>query len=236
MTDKEYLKKYYKGNILDAYKRLEDGEPVQYIVGNVDFLDFNFEVTHDTLIPRFETEELVDKTVKYINKKFDKEVNVLDIGTGTGCIAVSIANMVKSKVDAVDISLKALEVAKKNNKYPNKVNFFESDIYSNVDKKYDVIISNPPYIKEDEEIMEIVKDNEPAIALYACDNGLFFYKEILKNAHKYLNDSFIIAFEIGQDEGMDIINIAKEYFKDSDIILEKDMQGLDRFIFIISKL
>ena len=197
MTDLEYLKKYYKGDINDAIKRLESGEAVQYIVGNVDFLDFNFNITHDTLMPRFETEELVYKLIKRINDKFSSKVDILDIGTGTGCIAITLANKVSSNVVGVDISLKALEVANKNNRYENKVNFILSDIFSNVEGKFDVIVSNPPYIREDETVMDIVLKNEPSIALFAKNNGLYFYEEILKNAANYLKNEFIIAFEIG---------------------------------------
>ena len=234
MTDLEYLKKYYKGNIEDAIKRLESGEAVQYIVGNVDFYNYNFNITHDTLMPRFETEELVDKLIKYINSMFNSKVSVLDIGTGTGCIAITLANELNSEVTGVDVSLKALDVASKNNKYNNKVKFIQSDIYSNINDKYDVIVSNPPYIRYDEDIMDIVKNNEPSIALYADENGLYFYRKIIEDASKYINDKHIIAFEIGQEQGEDIINIATKYFPNDIIKLEKDMQGLDRFIFIIS--
>ena len=235
MTDLEYLKKYYKGNIDDAVERLNNGEAVQYIVGNVDFYDYNFLITHDTLMPRFETEELVSILIKYIKSNFSKKVSILDIGTGTGCIAITLANELDSDVTGVDISLKALEVADKNNhKYGDKVKLLQSDIYSNINSKYDIIVSNPPYIREDEEIMEIVKNNEPSIALYAKDNGLYFYKKIISDAAKYINDKHIIAFEIGQLQGNDIINIAKTYFPNDIIKLEKDMQGLDRFVFIMS--
>lgn len=235
MTDLEYLKKYYKGNIDDAIKRLEAGEAVQYIVGNVDFYDYNFIITHDTLMPRFETEELVSKLIGYAKSMFDKKVSILDIGTGTGCIAITLANELDSIVTGVDISSKALEVASKNNKYDNKVKFIQSDIYSNVDGKYDIIVSNPPYIRLDEEIMDIVKNNEPSIALYADEEGLYFYRKIIEDASKYINDKHIIAFEIGQEQGNDIVNMATKYFPNDIIKLEKDMQGLDRFIFIISK-
>ena len=234
MTDLEYLKKYYKGNIEDAIKRLENGEAVQYIVGNVDFYDYNFIITHDTLMPRFETEELVSKLIGYAKSMFDKEVSILDIGTGTGCIAITLANELDSLVTGVDISSKALEVASKNNKYDNKVKFIQSDIYSNVDGKYDIIVSNPPYIRYDEKIMDIVKNNEPSIALYADEEGLYFYRKIIEDASKYVNDKHIIAFEIGQEQGNDIVSMASKYFPNDVIKLEKDMQGLDRFIFIIS--
>lgn len=235
MTDLEYLKKYYKGNIEDAIKRLESGEAVQYIVGNVDFYDYNFDITHDTLMPRFETEELVSKLINYIKSNFDNKVSILDIGTGTGCIAITLANELDSSVTGVDISSKALEVAYKNNcKYGNKVKFIQSDIYSNVEGKYDIIVSNPPYIRYDEDIMDIVKDNEPSIALYADEEGLYFYRKIIEDASKYIKDKHIIAFEIGQEQGNDIISMASKYFPNDVIKLEKDMQGLDRFIFIIS--
>jgi len=114
------------------------------------------------------------------------------------------------------------------------ITFLQSDILKNVNGKYDVIISNPPYIREDEEIMDIVRNNEPHLALYAKDNGLFFYKEILKNAHKYLNDKFIIAFEIGEEQGNDIVKISKKYFPASKVLLEQDLKHLNRFVFIIN--
>ena len=137
-------------------------------------------------------------------------------------------------IDALDISPKALKVAKNNAEYNQvEINFFESDIFSNVNKKYTCIISNPPYIRYDEEIMDIVKNNEPHIALYAEDNGLYFYKKIISEASNHLEDEFIIAFEIGEEQGQDIIKLAKKYFPDSKVILEQDLQHLDRFVFII---
>ena len=113
MTDIDYLKKYYKGNIEDAIKRLNNGEPVQYIVGNVDFYNSNFIVNKNVLIPRFETEELVLNTINFIKEFFNKQIKVLDIGTGSGAIAISIKKDIDSIVYATDISKEALEVAKK---------------------------------------------------------------------------------------------------------------------------
>lgn len=231
----EYLKKYLKDKDIDtAIKELESGIPVQYIVGNVDFYGNIFKVTKDTLIPRFETELLVEKTINYINKYYeDKRIDVLDIGTGSGCIAITINKLINSNVDAVDISDKAIDVAKENNKINNAdVNFIVSDVFSNVNKKYDVIISNPPYISYDEEIMDIVYDNEPHSALFAIDNGLYFYDKILSECKEYLNDKFLIAFEIGYKQSNDIINIINKYFDNVNISLEKDYSGKDRFIFI----
>ena len=239
MTELEYLKKYlHPGENLDkAIERLNKGEPVQYIVGDVNFYGNILKVNKNVLIPRPETEELVEKTYNYINKYLNKDIDILDIGTGSGCIAITLKKLLpNSKVTACDISAKALKVAVENSKLINtKINFIKSDIFTNIKDKYNVIISNPPYIREDEPIMDIVKNNEPHLALYAKDNGLYFYKEIIKESSKYLKDKFIIAFEIGEEQGQDVLNIAKEYYPKDDIILEQDLQHLDRYIFIIRK-
>lgn len=231
----EYLKKYLKDKDMEtAIKELESGIPVQYIVGNVDFYGNTFKVNKNALIPRFETELLVEKTIKYINKYFNNEIKILDIGTGSGCIAITLNKLLdNSMVTAVDISKDALDVARENNKINNTdVNFIESDVFSNINDKYDVIISNPPYISYDEDIMDVVYNNEPHMALYADDNGLYFYDKILRECRKYLNDRFLIAFEIGYKQGNDILNIVNKYFDNVNISLEKDYSGRDRFIFI----
>ena len=231
----EYLKKYLKDKDMEtAIKELESGIPVQYIVGNVDFYGYTFKVNKNTLIPRFETELLVEKTIKYINKYFNNEIKILDIGTGSGCIAITLNKLLdNSRVTAVDISKNALDVARENNKINNTdVNFIESDVFSNINDKYDVIISNPPYISYDEDIMDVVYNNEPHMALYADDNGLYFYDKILMECRKYLNDRFFIAFEIGYKQGNDVINIINKYFDNVNISLEKDYNGRDRFIFV----
>ena len=234
MKEIEYLKKYYNGDLNEALKLLEQGVPVQYIVGNVDFYGLNFIVNNNVLIPRFETEELVEKTINYVVNFFNKDISILDIGTGSGCIAISLSkNLIGSCVDALDISEQALEVAKKNNERNNtNVNFLHSNMLENVDKKYDLIISNPPYIAYDEEIMEIVKNNEPNIALYAENNGLYFYEEILKRVSNFLNKKAMIAFEIGETQGKKIKELSKIYFPNSRVLLEKDLQNRDRFIFV----
>ena len=153
--------------------------------------------------------------------------NILDIGTGSGCIAIVLNKLVNSMVTAVDISNDALDVAKENNVINNTdVNFIVSDVFSNVNGKYDVIISNPPYICHDEEIMDIVYDNEPHLALYADMD------EILSECKEYLNDKFFIAFEIGYLQADSIIGIVNKYLEDVNIIVDKDYSGKDRFIFI----
>lgn len=234
-----YLYKYL--NNLDVYKEAIDklikGIPVQYIVGNVDFYGLIFEVNENVLIPRFETEELVEKTINYIKNFFKNKVDIVDIGTGSGCIAISLKKNLVCNMDAVDISNKALEVANKNaEKLEAEISFYNGDLLNPLNKKYDVIISNPPYIADNEEIMEMVKNNEPHIALYADNEGLKNYEEILKNAKTYLKDKSMIIFEIGQTQGIKIREIALKYFPDSTIKIEKDMQGRDRFIFIFNEL
>lgn len=240
MNELEYLKKYIhdEDDIEEAIKRLENGEPVQYIVGDVDFYGNIIKVNKNVLIPRRETEELVEKTVDYVKKHFNKQcVDILDIGTGSGCIPISIAKLISnSKVSAVDISKDALEVAKENaNLNKVNINFIESDVFSNIDSKFDVIISNPPYIRYDEPIMDIVKNNEPHLALYAEDEGLYFYKKIIAESPKYLNEKFIIGFEIGEEQGSSILELAKKQFPNAKILLEKDLQHFDRFVFIINE-
>ncbi len=232
----EYLRKYLKDKDLDtALKELESGIPVQYIVGNTNFYGYDFKVNRNTLIPRFETELLVEKTYNYIKKYFNKDkVKILDIGTGSGCIAITLNKLLDdSDVTGVDISSETLDVAKENNISNNaNVKFIESDLFSNVNERYDVIISNPPYISYDEEIMDIVWNNEPHLALYAPDNGLYFYDKIIKDSSKYLNDKFIMAFEIGYKQGEDIVKIVNKYYKDINISVEKDYSGRDRFVFV----
>ena len=236
MTNREYLEQYLeKDKLEDGLKRLESGEPVQYIVGNMDFYGFNFDIDSRVLIPRFETEELVEKTINYL-KYYKQDLSIIDLGTGSGCIAITLKKLLpSSNVTAVDLSTDALEVAKGNaKKLGADINFIQSDMLSNATGKFDCIISNPPYIAYDEEIMEIVKNNEPHMALYADNNGLYFYEEILKNCSKFLNDKFLIAFEMGQTQGEAIKDLAHKYLSNITVSIEKDMQGLDRFVFIKS--
>lgn len=238
MTDLEYLEKYLKSSKLEeGIKRLESGEPVQYIVGNVDFYGNTFDVNKNVLIPRFETEGLVEKTLKYINMYFSNS-KIVDLGTGSGCIAVTLKKALpNSIVDAVDISKSALEVAISNSKKLNAdVNFIQGDMLKPLNDKYDVIISNPPYIAYDEEIMDIVKNNEPHMALYASNSGLKFYEDILRESSNYLNERSIIAFEIGETQGEYIKNYALKYFNDSEILIEKDIYGRDRYVFILNNI
>ena len=239
-SDIEYLKKYIKQNNLDdnyynnCLKELEKGKPIQYIIGNVDFYGNIIKVNENVLIPRYETELLVDLTIKKIKKYFpNKKVDILDLGTGSGCIAISLKKEINSNVDAIDISKEALDIAEYNakNNFVN-INFLNKDMTTYKEKKYDIIISNPPYIRHDEEIMDIVKNNEPHIALYAEDNGLYFYKKIIDNIPYITKDKYLICFEIGSSQSTELVNIIKSQLKDIDIFVDKDYSNRDRFIFI----
>ena len=231
MDNVEYLKKYYKGNIDDALKRLENGEPVQYIVGDVDFYGNIIKVDKRALIPRFETEGLVEIALSYLKDG----MSIIDLGTGTGCIAITLKKKLpNSMIDAVDISIDALDLAKENATLNNvDINFYQGDMLC-TNKKYDCIISNPPYIAYNEEVMDIVKNNEPNNALYADNNGLYFYEEILKKAKDYLNEEYYIFFEMGYSQGEAIKSIALKYLN-CDVEIKKDLQGFDRYVIIKSK-
>ncbi len=218
------------------YQRLLEGYPIQYLIGYVNFYGYKINVNENVLIPRYETEYLVEKTINYSKILFNKKVNILDLGTGSGAISIALGKELDSNVTAIDISGDALEVAKINAKENNlDIKFIKSDMLSEVTGKYDIVISNPPYIDIDEKIMESVKKYEPNIALFASEDGLCFYKKIISNINPFLNEKFIIAFEIGWWQGNLIKDIATEYFKDSKIIIEKDLTNRDRYIFIINE-
>lgn len=237
-----HLDKKVEEDIVNIYYQkldsLKENKPIQYVIGNVNFYGNKFLVNEDVLIPRFETEELVENTLNYIEKIFPKkDLKVIDLGCGTGCIGITLKKKINSlNVTLLDISPKALKVAEQNAKNLEvDVTLIENDMLENINEKYDIIISNPPYIKEDEEIQDIVKNNEPHLALYAGKDGLDCYKKILKEAPNHVNKNFLIAFEIGETQADDIILLAKQSFPQATIISKKDMQNRDRMIFIYQK-
>ncbi len=210
--------------------------PIQYLVGSVNFFGYTYKVNRNVLIPRFETEELVENTIYKIKKLFDKNISILDLGTGSGCVGITLKKELKDNVDVTisDISKKALRIAKYNCKN-EKINIVHSDLFNNIYGKFDVLISNPPYISYDEKIMDLVSKNEPKLALYASKNGLYFYEQILKDCTKILKDKYMIAFEIGESQSEDIKKLALKYLGNVKVEVKKDMSNRNRMIFITNK-
>lgn len=204
--------------------------PLQHLVGTQEFMGLTFKVNENVLIPRQDTELLVENVVDCLG---NGKRTVLDMCTGSGCIAVSIDRLSKdSKVTAVDISEKALEVAQENNRFNNaNVTFIQSDLFTNVTGRYDIIVSNPPYIRTDEipKLMEEVKSHEPVMALDGMEDGLYFYKKICNEASDYLNDNGKIFFEIGYDQGDDVSEILRQN-RFCNIEVLKDLSGNDRVV------
>lgn len=222
----------------DIYKKeviaLETGKPLQYVQGKVNFYGYNFYINENVLIPRFETEELVENAINYIKKYFTEPVDIIDLGCGSGVIGLTLEKKVSTfSVDLVDISKEALEVTNKNcEKLNSKARIIENNFLEGLEKRYDVIISNPPYIETNEEIEAIVKENEPHIALYAGEDGLDCYRSILKNIKNNMKNRCLIAFEIGANQAEQIKEIVKEYLGEVKIEIKQDLQERDRMMFI----
>jgi len=212
---------------------IKNNEPIQYVIGNVNFYGNIFKVNKNVLIPRFETEELVENTLEYIKKYFDYPIKIIDLGCGSGAIGITLNKKIdNAKVTLLDISHDALLVAKENATSLNAdVSFIESDMWDKVEDKYDVIISNPPYIRNDEEIEDIVKENEPHIALYGGYDGLDLYRKIRKNLQEHANDRFMLALEIGDLQRETVTNIFSD-IPDVRIVAKQDLSGRDRMIFV----
>ena len=216
---------------------LDNNEPVQYIIGEACFYGYDFIVNKDVLIPRPETEELVEN-VLYLYDDYMKgqKVEVVDVGTGSGCISVTLAAEEKNMtVTATDISEDALAVARRNaSKMGVNVNFLQGDMLKPImDRKFDILVSNPPYIPNEEVVDSLVKDNEPNVALFGGDDGLKFYRIILENAPSIMNEKCILAFEHGYNRTEAIESLARKYFPESTVYTKKDLQGLDRMTFVI---
>ena len=212
------------------------GRPIAYIVNNREFMGLDFYVEEGVLIPRPDTEPLVEEVIELVKGK--ENLKIVDIGTGSGAITVSLAKYIKDcQVYSLDISDKALSIGLKNaisNEVENKINFIKSNIFSGIEDKgleLDVIVSNPPYIRraDIETLHTQVKDYEPYIALEGGEDGLNFYRDITRESVKYLKDKGILAFEVGHDQAEDVSEILKHNGY-TNIYTKKDLQGIDRVV------
>ncbi len=229
-------KKYNEKKLKKIVRKVNKNYPVQYLIGNVNFYGYEIIVNKKVLIPRFETEELVEKTLGYLKKYDMTEISVLDIGTGSGCISIALKKEMPSlSITALDKSSSALSVANLNfKKHKLNINTIHKNIlkYSPINK-YNLIISNPPYIAHDE-IIDPKTKYEPKLALYAKNNGLYYYEKILKKSKSMLEEKNILAFEIGEKQGKSLKSLAKEYYPEAIITIEKDLSSRDRYLFIIN--
>lgn len=221
--------------INDIVKRSK-GMPVQYIVGMQEFMSLNFKVNENVLIPRPDTEILVEEVIKYANKL--SSCRILDIGTGSGCISISLAKyIVNAHVYTVDISEKALEIARHNakqNGVDHKIEFFVGDSFKpfiSRNEVFDIIVSNPPYIPTDdiEHLGVNVKDYEPRAALDGGKDGLDFYRRIITHANEFLTENGLVFFEIGYNQADEVIELFKLNSFD-DISITKDLAGRNRAV------
>lgn len=231
-TDWKLLKERYPDNIEEVLDKLEAHYPVQYLIGNVEFLNTIIHVDERVLIPRFETELLVEKTIQKLKKMKLENPNILELGTGSGCISIALKKNIDCKVSAVDISEDAIQVARENATL-NKVSidFKVQDMLNINYEGYDLIISNPPYVSETEPVGKETQ-YEPQNALFAKEKGLFFYQEIIKKISELSTKPKLIAFEIGMTQGNKLLEFSKKHLSTMTSSIEKDLTGRDRYLFI----
>ena len=196
-TDYELLTKLYPHEMDKVLEKINNDYPIQYLIGNVDFYGYKINVDERALIPRFETEGLIDELIKIIKtQSFIEELKIFEVGTGSGCIAITLSKELNTSVDTMDISKNAIDLAS-SNAVLNKanVNFIHGDIKNcTISKKYNILVSNPPYVRYDEPVDPATK-YEPQNALFAKNDGLEFYEVILKKSKEFMTSKNIIAFE-----------------------------------------
>lgn len=224
---------------LEAVHEMELGKPLAYVLGYETFYGYDFTVNEDVLIPRPETEELVGLVLSLFDTHFaDREhVQVFDVATGSGAIGITL-NLEEPKMDVIasDISKEALQVAYQNNETLGAhVNFICGsmlDPFIDRDLHCDILVCNPPYIPQEEQMEHTVVDFEPHVALFGGEDGLKFYRDVFEKAHHVLHENSVLAFEMGYDQGQSLSNLAKEYFPLATITVHKDMSGKDRMLTI----
>ena len=221
-------------------KHIKDDTPLSHLVGFEYFYDRKFKVTSDVLSPRMETEELVYKVIDYIRKNNLTNIKILDLCTGSGIIGITLKKELEEfdvKILASDISSRALTVAKENaSSLEVDISFAESDLFSNIQDKFDIIVSNPPYIAHDDKktIKENVLNYDPHLALFADEEGMYFYRNIIEKSRPYLNEKGIMFFEIGYDQKEKIITLGEN--NKFETVVYKDINGRDRIAVLKSQI
>lgn len=234
VNDMEELNKNDEKKYFDAILKMRKGIPLEHITHQKEFMKLNFFVDENVLIPRQDTEILVEEVIKIAKKTNAKKI--LDLCTGSGAIAVSLAKYLpETEITAIDISNEALKIAKKNainNEVENQITFISSDLFTNLnDEKFDIIVSNPPYIKRsvidtlDEEVKK-----EPHIALDGGDDGLYFYRKIIKESYQYLKYGGYLCLEIGFDQKIDVIELIENEENYTNTYSKKDLYDNDRIV------
>lgn len=220
-------------------KHIKEDVPLSHLVGFEYFYDRKFKVTKDVLSPRMETEELIYKVIEYVKASNKNNLKILDLCTGSGIIAITLKKeleQVSVDVIASDISGEAIKVAKENAQNHNAdIRFIQSDIFNNIDDKFDIIVSNPPYIDRKDEVT--MQDNvlkyDPHLALFAEEEGMFFYRKIIEQAKDYLKENGVMFFEIGYDQKDKIIKLSEENGYLAQVY--KDINNRDRMAFLVRK-
>ena len=218
-------------------KHIEKNVPLSHLAGFEYFYDRKFKVTKDVLSPRMETEELIYKVIEYIKSINKNNIKILDLCTGSGIIGITLRKELESKsleVVASDISKEALKVAKENAIMNEaEVKFIQSDIFENINEKFDIIVSNPPYIAYNDKITmeDNVLNYDPHLALFTEEDGMYFYREIVENAKEYLEEDGIVFFEIGYDQREKILKLANENGFKAEVY--KDINGRDRMAILV---
>lgn len=218
-------------------KHIEKNVPLSHLAGFEYFYDRKFKVTKDVLSPRMETEELIYKVIEYIKSINKNNIKILDLCTGSGIIGITLRKELESKsleVVASDISEEALKVAKENAIMNEaEVKFIQSDIFENINEKFDIIVSNPPYIAYNDKITmeDNVLNYDPHLALFAEEDGMYFYREIVENAKEYLEEDGQVFFEIGYDQREKILKLANENGFKAEVY--KDINGRDRMAILV---
>lgn len=220
-------------------KHIKEDVPLSHLVGFEYFYDRKYKVTKDVLSPRMETEELIYKVIEYVKATNKNNLKILDLCTGSGIIAITLKNeleQVSVDVIASDISEEAIEVAKENAQYHDAdVRFIQSDIFNNINDKFDIIVSNPPYIDRKDEVT--MQDNvlkyDPHLALFAEEEGMYFYRKIIEQAKDYLKENGVMFFEIGYDQKDKIIKLSKKNGYLAQVY--KDINNRYRMAFLVRK-